>query len=117
MNKLRAILLPAQGSPAKEFRISGVIFLVVALIVGGSAFAAAMHSGYTRLAPIILLIPLIVWFMGIHRILWGGAAAKNRLWSAGRVVVTIVLGYGSLVIVSGLIGGLAGLIVKQVSSQ
>lgn len=112
-SKLKAAFFPAAGAPPKQFRISGAIFLVASLVVGGCAFAAVMQSGYSSLGPVVLLIPIIVWFIGIHRILWGGAAAKNRLWSAGRVVVTIVLGYGSLIVVSGLLGGLVGLIVTN----
>ncbi|MEJ2106747.1 MAG: hypothetical protein P8X48_05380 [Acidiferrobacteraceae bacterium] len=110
-SKLKAACFPAADAPPKQFRISGAIFLVVALIVGGTTFAAVMQSGYTSLVPVVLLIPIVVWLIGVHRILWGGTAAQNRSLSAGRVVVTVVLGYGSLMVVSGLLGGLVGLIV------
>jgi hypothetical protein len=112
-SKLKAACFPAAGATPKQFRISGAIFLVAALVIGSTAFAAVMQSGNTSLGPVVLLIPIIVWLMGVHRILWGGAAAKNSLWSAARVVVTIVLGYGGLIVVSGLLGGLVGLIVKS----
>jgi hypothetical protein len=113
IGRLKQTCFPADGASPKQFRISGAIFLVAALFVGGIAFAAVMQSGFSQMGPFALLIPIIVWLIGIHRLLWGGTAVQNRILSAGRVGVTAVLGYGSLLVVSGLLGGLVGLIVTN----
>ena len=61
----------------------------------------------------LLLLPIVLWFVGIHRILWGGTTAVNQWLSMGRVAVTAVAGYISLVIVSGLTGALAGFVKRM----
>ncbi len=71
-----------------------------------------MGLGQMQLLLPVLLIPTIVWLVGAHRILWGGAITENRWLSAGRVALTAVVGYVSLMAISGLLGAIAGLIKR-----
>ncbi len=103
---------PADATPPR-FRISGIIFLVVALVLGATVFMLFMRLERMQLLVPFLLPSMIVWLVGAHRILWGGAATANRWLSAGRVTVTAVVGYVSLMAISGLLGAVAGLVTRS----
>ena len=93
--------------------VSGIIFLVVALVLGVAGFILFMNLEQMQLLLPLLLLPIVIWLVGAHRILWGGTAPVNRWLSAGRVVVTTVIGYLSLMIISGLVGAIIALVEKS----
>lgn len=105
---------PSDASP-KDVRVSGAIFLIVAIAIGGVMFAVLMNIGQMNFMPILLWVPFVLWLVGMHRILWGGTTAVNRWLSMGRVAVTAVAGFISLWIVSGLTGVIVA-IVKKVAA-
>jgi len=108
----KACFPPADASP-RHFRISGTIFVIVALVLGAAGFTLFMSLDQMQLLMPLLLLPIIVWLIGAHRILWGGTAPANRWMSMGRVVVSAVVGYLSLMAISGLLGAIIGLLNKS----
>ena len=113
LGQLTKICFPPADALPRQFRISGVIFLFVALVLGTAGFILFMNLEQMQLLMPLLLVPIIVWLVGAHRILWGGTAAANRWLSAGRIVVTAVAGYLSLMAISGLLGAIVGLIKRS----
>mgnify|MGYP001572463845 CR=1 FL=1 len=110
--RLTKICFPQSDASSKDFRISGAIFMAFALPLAGVIFATLMSLGQMPLISILLLPSIILWLTGMHRVLWGGATAPNQWLSIGRVVITAVIGFVSLGVVSGLTGAVIGLIKR-----
>jgi len=95
------ILFPPSGASSRQFRISGVIYLIIALtlVVAGYLFFEQIQL---LLIP-LLLIPMFIWIMGIYRILSGGTVPERRSSRVGLVLVTIVVGYISFSAIGGIL--------------
>lgn len=105
---------PPSEASAREFRISGMIFLLAAVILESGGFLLAIVLHQPQLLPPLFLLPMIIWLVGTHRILWGGRLAESRWLNAGRIALTAVAGYVSLVIFSGLVGTVVALVKKNI---
>ena len=112
LRQLTKVCFPQSDASSKDFRISGTIYMAFALPLAGVIFATLMTLGQMHLMSILLWPSVILWLMGTHRVLWGGATASSQWLSIGWVVVTAVVGFISLGVVSGLTGAVIGLIKR-----
>ena len=101
---------PPAGAATADFRVSGVIFLIGALFLAVLLVVTLASLGMFQLMPISMLPVFIVWFMGVHRLLWGGTSAQTRGLGAARAALTGCVGFVSLGVISGLVGFLFGLL-------
>jgi hypothetical protein len=96
--------IPSNDATPKQFRISGIILLVSAVAVAAVFVAALVQYGLVHLLPISMLPVFLLWFMGMHRVLWGGTVAQTRRRGAARAALTGGVGLISLLAGSALVG-------------
>jgi hypothetical protein len=109
-DRLKKKCFSTSDASQRDVRISGAIFLVAALLIAGGLFAALIKIGQITIMPILLLVALFFWYDGLHRILWGGVVEDNGVLNFGRGVVTAVVGFIGVGVLSGLAGGFTGVI-------
>lgn len=109
---LGAVLMPSPGASTRAFRVAGALYLVAAVLLGMVLVGLLAVVQQPALIPVALLPTVILWLIGIHRVLWGGVRGTGTWGNLGRVAGTATLGYMSLAAVSALVGALAAVIRK-----
>jgi len=112
LRQVSSTYFPPSDATSRAFRISGAVLLISAMVVAGALVAAMVRWNMFSVIPISMLPVFILWFMGMHRLLWGGIAAATRGLGAARAALTGGVGFLGLLACSGLIGFLAALIHK-----
>ncbi len=101
--------LAPRDATSGQLRISGAILLIVAVVVAAVFVVVLVNYDLARLLPVSMPV-LILWFMGMHRVLWGGMAARTRGVGAARAAASGAVGFISLLAGSALLGFLLGLV-------
>ncbi len=102
--------LAPRDATSGQLRISGAILLIVAVVVAAVFVVVLVNYDLARLLPVSMLPVFILWFMGMHRVLWGGMAARTRGVGAARAAASGAVGFISLLAGSALLGFLLGLV-------
>ena len=102
--------IPSNDATPKQFRISGMILLASAVVVAAVFVVALVNYGLVHLLPISMLPVFILWFMGMHRVLWGGTVAETKRRGAARAALTGGVGLISLLAAGALVGFVLGLL-------
>jgi len=95
------IFFPPSGASSRQFRVSGIVFLIVALTLVVAGYI--LFEQIQLLLIPLLLIPMSIWIIGIHRILLGVTVPESRSSRVGLVLVAIVVGYLSFSAIGGLL--------------
>lgn len=108
--QLSSKCFPAKGAAASDLRVSGAVFAVCALVLAAVLFVTLAKLRLFHLMSIAMLPVFVLWFLGMHRILWGGTDPQSRGHGWARAALTAGAGVISLAAVSGLVGFIAGLV-------
>jgi hypothetical protein len=104
---------PKKGAATRDFRISGLIFMVSAMVLLFALLFTLIKINLITLLPISTLPLFVLWFMGIHRLLWGGTAAQSRGLGMARAALTGAASFLSLMTVSAMVGT----VIRVISTQ
>jgi hypothetical protein len=88
IQQLSSKCFPAKGAAPGDFRVSGAAFIVCALVLAAALFVTLAKLGMFQLMSIAMLPVFVLWFMGMHRILWGGTNAQSRGHGWARAALT-----------------------------
>lgn len=114
LRKISDVLYPPAGAPSASFIRAGLINLLMAGVVfslfGIYMFVAREHGAVAP--PPYAFIGLILWMVGIHYLLWRGSASEVVLVNVGKVIITAIAGFVSMLVVAGGLGAFAGMIAR-----
>lgn len=117
LKKISDTLYPPTGSASKNFIRAGLLNIVLACIVFAlfGIYVLAIREQGADLPPPYAFVGLILWMVGVHYLLWRGIKSEVALINVGKVIITAVAGFASMLIVAGGVGAVAGLVVRTFS--
>lgn len=117
LKKVSDTLYPPPGAASEKYFRAGLLNLVMACVVFVlfGIYMFAIRNQGADMPPPYGFVGLILWMIGVHYLLWRGVRSDVALINVGKVIVTAIAGFASVMIVGGSVGAIAGMIVRSVS--
>jgi hypothetical protein len=105
IDRLSESLSPNAGAPKNAFVRAGLFNLAISLIM---YFLLILGNKLNLISPSWLMLgifPIVIWCRGCHYMLWKGIRHESAAMNALRISVSAIVGFISIGVSIGLIGG------------